>query len=143
MSAAETNNILNRILVLHNRSLPVYLSDAVPWMSGGRDEVREVLSTIASDDRRTVDRIGAFILQNDGDVAAGEFPMQFTSLHDLSIDYCLQKVIERQRNDVQFLEQAAAALERAPMAQALAEEALGAAKGHLQSLEELVQGASA
>ena len=50
---------------------------------------------------------------------------------------CLGKLIQRQHQDVQFLQQAVAALERSPLAQSLVEETLGAAKGHLESMQEL------
>ena len=89
--------------------------------------------------------IGSPNSENRDDVAAGEFPMMFTAWHDLSIEFCLAKMIQRQKEAIQFIEQAVAALDRFPLAKALVEEALGASRGHLESLQELteVQGSQA
>ena len=137
MSSAETNAILNQVIVLLNRSLAVYLGDARPWMGGAGPEVQETLAAIVGDQQQSADRLSELVLENGGDVMSGEFPMTFTSLHDLSIEFCLGKLIQRQQQDVQFLQQAVAALERSPLAKSLVEETLGAAKGHLESLQEL------
>ena len=137
MSSAETNATLNQVIVLLNRSLAAYLADARPWMGNAGPEAVATLDAIVQDQRDAADRLSHLVLDGGGDVASGEFPMRFTSLHDLSFEYCLGQLIQRQQQDIQFLEQAVAALERAPLAKSLVEETLGAAKGHLQSLQEL------
>ena len=141
MNAVDTNAILNSVIILHNRSLAVYLSDATPWMGKSGPEVAETLEAIAEDNRDIADKISRFVIENSGDVAAGEFPMTFTSLHDLSVDYLLTKLVQHQQEAVQFLQQAAARLELAPMAKALVDEALGAARAHYDSLKELTTAA--
>ena len=73
-----------------------------------------------------------------GEILQGEFPLEFTSLHDLSIDYLLGILIQRQENDITAIQECIEPLGSAPLAQALAEESLGAAKGNLDSLQELV-----
>ena len=72
------------------------------------------------------------------DVDPGEFPIQFTSLHDLSIDYLLEQLVKEQRAIISICEQAVNDLAADAMSQAVAQEAIGNAKAHLDSLQELV-----
>ena len=137
MEPVDTNEVLNRLSVIHNRSLPMYLSYASPTWRWGDDAARQTLGHIVDDQKEYVDRIGAMILDNDGTVRSGEFPMSFTGLHDLSFDFLLGKLIEHQKRDIDVIADCVDDLRRNPLAKALAEEALGAAKAHLQSLEEL------
>lgn len=133
---SSTNEILNRLLVLHERSLPVYLSYAPPEHLAWTPHIGRVLGQVADDHKRTVDRLGTLILENHGQVDRGEFPMSFTSLHDLSADYLLKLTIERQKKTISAIGKLADMLATAPYAQAAAREALGEAKGHLENLEE-------
>jgi hypothetical protein len=137
MSPPSTTEILNRLLVLHMRSLPVYLSYAPPNQIYSHDHARAVLTQIADDHKRTVDRFGALILDSGGTVDYGEFPMSFTSLHDLSLEYLVKVMIERQEKFIPVCERLADQLNMAPFAQAAAREVVGEAKGHLENLIEL------
>lgn len=137
MNSVSTNDVLNRIVVLHSRSLPVYLTFAPPWQMAGLTEAMTIIKQVADDNQRTVDRLASIILENGGTVDHGEFPMSFTSLHDLSAAYVLKLAIERQTKVVSAIEKLSDMLAMAPFAQAAGREALGEAKGHLQNLEEL------
>ena len=48
MNSVDTNAVLNRLRVIHNRSLPTYLTYAVPWSHAG-DEAAEDLFVLAAD----------------------------------------------------------------------------------------------
>jgi hypothetical protein len=137
MSPPSTTEILNRLLVLHVRSLPMYLSYAPPYQLGRHPQAKAVLDQIVDDQKRTIDRLGTLILDSGGTVDYGEFPMSFTSLHDLSLPYLLKLLVERQQKFVTACERLADALSMAPYAQAAAREAVGEAKGHLDNLLEL------
>ena len=137
MSPPSTTEILNRLLVLHMRSLPMYLSYAPPHELSRHERAKSVLNQIVEDQKRTIDRLGTLILDNGGTVDYGEFPMSFTSLHDLSLSYLLKLLIERQQKHVIACERLADQLSMAPYAQAAAREAVGEAKGHLENLQEL------
>jgi len=137
MNPVDSNSVLNDLVVLHNRSLPVYLSYASPTWHRGDEHAREVLNGIAADHRDTADRLAAWINEHDGVVDTGEFPMYYTGYHDLSFDFLLRQLIQEQEEDVSQIAGCVDKLRLAPLAKALAEEALGAAKGHLQSLQEL------
>jgi len=137
----ETNAIvrrLNALLQIHSRSLPVYLAYAQPWTPWGGERVIEVLRLVAEDQLRRVDQIANYIQELGDVVVTGAFPMDYTELHDLSADFVLHKAVRQQRQSVERIRQLSQELAADPRAKALAEEALGAAKGHLQTLEELI-----
>ena len=140
MMSPATNDVLNRLLVIHNRSLANYIVDASPWLRPGEEPAFKALSLIAADLRVTVDRIAHFILDNDGEVETGDYPLHFTRYNDLSLDYLLQEMIQVQVEDIVKIERCVDALSTAPTAKALAQEAHGAALGHLDSLKELLSG---
>ena len=137
MNAVNPIDVLNRLLVVHHRSLPMYLSYASPTWVRGDDRAREVLQTIAADHQQIVDRLGEMIVDSDGAVQFGGFPTRFTAYHDLSFDFLLNKLIEHQQRDVATIEESVAQLASAPLAQSLAQEASEMAKRHLGLLEEL------
>jgi hypothetical protein len=137
MSPPSTNEVLNRLLVLHERSLPMYLSYAPPAGIMRQPHAKAVLDQVVADQKRTVDRLAAIILDGNGIIEHGEFPMSFTSLHDLSLPYLLKLLIERQEKTIVACERLADSLNMAPYAQAAAREAVGEAKGHLENLQEL------
>ena len=137
MSPPSTTEILNRLLVLHMRSLPMYLSYAPPYELSRHEKAKVVLYRIVEDHKRTVDRLGTLILDSGGTIDYGEFPMSFTSLHDLSLSYLLKLLIDRQEKFITACERLADQLSIAPYAQAAAREAVGEAKGHLDNLREL------
>ncbi|MBP86727.1 MAG: hypothetical protein CMJ64_08430 [Planctomycetaceae bacterium] len=139
MSSADTINVLNRLVGIHNRSLPVYLTYASPAWERGDEAAREVLANISTDHTETVDRLAAMIVENGGTVDNGKFPIYYTGYHDLSFDFLLVRMILEQKQDITTIEQSITQLELSPLAKAAAQEALGAAKGHLESLEELKQ----
>ena len=93
---------------------------------------------MGSELERIADQLGEMILNNGGEVLPGEFPIEFTGLHDLSAAYLLGIIIDHQEKDIAAIQDCVNQLEADPFAQALAEESLGAAKGHLDSLQELV-----
>ena len=136
MSSLDTNAVLNRLLVLHHRSLPVYLSQAMPWLHRNNAAAQEALQSIAADHRATVDRLGAMIVAEGGAPTYGEFPLRYTALHDLSLDYLVTRMLDYERLLILRISECADLLRMNPAAQAAALESLGEAKAHLQSLQE-------
>lgn len=139
MNQTSSLEILNRLVVLHNRSLPRYLSEARPWTQPRDEAAWETLLQIAADQKAVVDRLGQMILDRGGVVELGEYPLQFTAKHDLSLEFLLRELVADQRRDVAVIEQSVGQLESDAMARAVAQEALGEAKGHLESLEGLAR----
>ena len=138
MNATETNSTLNRLRIIHTRSFAAYVYYAAPWIRKGFHGAADVLEVMGSEVERIADHLGEMILANSGEIIAGEFPIEFTGLHDLSVDYLLGVIIDHQEKDIAAIQECVNQLDANPLGQALAEEALGAAKGHLDSLQELV-----
>jgi hypothetical protein len=132
----ESNEVVNRLLVIDHRSLPMYLRDAPPWVgnNGQANEALQVLASIAKDQQRLVDELGEMLIDRNWPIIYGEYPLQFTAYHDLSLDFLLDRVIEHQRRDIARIEQCVAPLEHDPEGKAVAERALGSAKAHLENL---------
>ena len=137
MNAARVLDVLNRLYVLHARSLPTYLGYAHPWQSRGDEQASLTLQQIAADHAEMADRMGHVILRRDGVVEHGEFPMDYTDTHDLSLRFLLKRLIDAQQTLVSEIEGCVRGVEGDKSAKALADEALGMAKGHLDSLLEL------
>jgi hypothetical protein len=137
MTEVDTFDVLNRLAVLHHRSLATYLSYAQPAWKRGEEKAKQTIALIAADEQTTVDRLSEMIADAARTVNLGAFPMQYTGYHDLDFDFLLGKLIENQQDKILQIQESLEVLALVPMAKAAAEEALGAAKGHLQSLQDL------
>lgn len=130
---------LNRLLAIHVRSFATYLLEAGPWSSGRVDdeEIARTLRNMGRDQRALAERIYAAVQDRRGPVDSGSFPMEFTDKNDLSLDWLLREVLAYHRRDLAGIEQLARSLADDADAEALAQEALGTAKAHLEALESL------
>lgn len=137
MSQNNPVDILNQLIALHSTSLPVYLESAEPWAAESDRPALAVLSQIATDQQLMAARLRKAVLDLNGRVATCEFPIDFSGMHDLSLSYLLRVVVDRHVQEIAFIEKAVSALADCPIGLAMAEEALGAARGHLDSLREL------
>ena len=140
---ADKIEILNELLALHSTSLAMYLSNAKPWTIGSDPRATQALDEVAADHKRMVDRIGRVILGYDGIVRYGEFPMQFTDLHDLSTEFLISAVQNEQQSTDKRITEIVESLGEFPEALAVAQEAAGASKGHLDNLADLMAESSA
>lgn len=114
----------------------MYLVSAPPHRQLGDERSWETLQHIIDDQKLMIDKIADHVESLDGTPNQGEFPMEFTSMHDLSMEFIMQQTLTRQKNEVALIERISASLEPGTQAQALSQESLGAAKAHVQSLEE-------
>ena len=139
MNSVSEHDILNRLIVLHNRSLPMYLRYAVPWWSDRNGQAAELAGHITADQSEIGQSVGrTIVIDGDEDeVDNGEFPMVFTGLHDLSFDFLLEQMIRYQQRTIVAIERCVEQLPENRMSRPLAQEALGTAKAHLDSLCEL------
>ncbi|TWT33311.1 hypothetical protein [Blastopirellula retiformator] len=136
MFSSSTAQLLNQLAALHRHSLPAYLRFTRPWVGYEDEEAVDVLRQLASDHKYLVDKIVAQLEPLGLDLPLGQFPMEFTSLHDLSVEYLVKRTQQFQQGFVERLDDLAAVMPNEPPARELAEEALGMAKGHLKNLEE-------
>lgn len=131
---------LNRVLGTALRSFPQYLRWSRPWVPPGHERVLEALERIVSEQDAMAERAFDAIDDLGGLPDTGEFPMEFTDTHDLSIDYMLREAVGYGQQDISALEAAAATKNLTPHAEPLVVEALQMAKRHLATLEGLVPG---
>ncbi len=139
MKQIDTNSVLNRVVAMHARSLPVYLTDALPWSARGSEEGLESMKVIAEDQLLTVNRLADYIQLSGGAVRPGSFPMHFANWHDLSLEFLAGQAAKEQARNVMEIETLLPQLNGDPKAKALVEESLGAAKAHLDTLADLQQ----
>jgi hypothetical protein len=140
MSNGQTLNLLNRLLAIHQRSFPMYLCSAPPFTGEPDEMASDTLAQIVDDQTVMAKRITSLIVSSGGQPESGDFPMEFTDMHDLTIDFIVRRAVGYQVQDVASITACVDALRLSPVAHALAEEALGMAKGHLESLEEATIG---
>ena len=114
----------------------MYLASAPLHRQFGDEQAWETIQHIISDQKLMIDKIADYVEALDGTPNMGEFPMEFTGFHDLSTEFILQRALERQKNEAALIEQISADLDAGSQARALSQESLGAAKAHIQSLEE-------
>jgi hypothetical protein len=133
----NSTGALSHVLATLYRSLPMYLTQVDPWARHGDVRPREVLATIVADQRRDCHRIAELILDRYSRVELGEFPMEFTDLHFLSLDYLVGELVRHQKQDIATLEQCIVRLEHDPAGRSLTQEVLGSERAHLEMLEEL------
>ena len=91
MNRTDPIDVLNQLLRLLFRSLPVYLRETQFWTRGGDAPGLAVLQTIAADRKRFAKRLAAAIEQRGGVADAGRFPAAFTGLNDVSLEYILDR----------------------------------------------------
>jgi len=131
-------DLLNRLLAIQYRSFPMYLTAACPWTHQGDEKATAALGNIVADQKAMVQRIGEFILDSGGRVETGEYPMEFTDTHFLSLDFLLKELVRYQRGDVAAIEHIVSELADDRAVRELAEETLGMERAHLEALESLV-----
>lgn len=138
MIEPSTVKNLNRLLAIVSRSFPQYLQFSRPYVPPGHDYLIESLDSIVADQNALAERIGQILIDAHAPLRTGEFPMDYTDKHDLSIDYLVGVAVDFQDQDIAAICDIVEQLQTAPAAKALAEEGLGMAKGHLDSLREMV-----
>jgi len=137
MTPPDTTHILNRVLAVLCKSFPQYVHYSRPYIPPNRQEVLDTFEEIVNDQTMLAERISEQVSEAGGLPQLGNFPMEFTDTHDLNIDHLLREAIRYQREEIAALETCRDALSIDSTPRALVEEAVGMAKGHLESLEEL------
>jgi hypothetical protein len=137
MHSTNTNLALNELVVILNRSLPMYLSHAAPWVAYGHQEAQQTLDLLVADARHYATRISELLVARRHTVDLGEFPMAFTSLHDVSLDFLIEHLIAHQKRDLYRIEAITNRLSGDPEARAVAHEVLTNGQSHLKAIQSL------
>jgi bacterioferritin (cytochrome b1) len=143
MPSPDTIDVLNRVLEILERSFPQYLRYARPYIPPGRESIMQTIEQIVAGQDALAERVSQHIFESSGLPDHGDFPIEFTDTHDLSIDFLLQEAIDCVKQDIADLEECVEELRLAPVAQSLASEALGMTKGHLELLQKQATGGTA
>lgn len=143
MSQPATNQLLNRLLAIVGRSFPQYLTFSRPYIPAGRANLMETIESIVADQDVMTERLSQMLKDSNSPARQGDFPMEYTDLHDLDIDFLMRAAANYQRQDIESIAEVVDELRLAPAAQSLAEEVSGMTKGHLDSLLELLPEAAA
>jgi bacterioferritin (cytochrome b1) len=138
MSQQAIIGTLNRLMANQCYSLVNYLSDATPWTHPGNEELTEATRSIVADHEHYSQRLAHAIEDRGGSPNAGSYPMTFSSLNDLALDYLLAKLIQNQQHAIETNERCVAELEEDSQAQSLASEVLGSERAHLDILKEFL-----
>jgi hypothetical protein len=134
-SDTAANQALNEILVILHRSLPAYLSHAAPWVAFGNDEMHRVLARIVAEKEDHVHHLTELLDARRHTIDRGEFPMDFTSLHDVSLDFLVKQLIRDERQEVARIEACERRLAGDREGRVLVAEVLATAQRHLRWLE--------
>jgi hypothetical protein len=137
MLPRKTVAALERLLVTLYRSLPMYLTDAVPWTRQEDQRAIEVLRYIVADQKGACARIAHYLQSHHVPLNTGHYPMSFTDTNDLSLGFLVSLLSDSQKADIATIERLIPDLHSDPQALALAEESLGGARAHLEALQEL------
>ena len=140
---SQIPDTFNRLLAIHYRSLPMYMVWATPYRRAEDEHSWKTILQIVEDQKALSARIVELIADRNWRVDYGDFPITFTGSHDLALDFLVRRLAQWQKGTVTAIQECYEALADDPVAQALADECLGAAKGHLELLEELLAPAKA
>lgn len=134
MTETEELAILNQAFVRVYRSFGQYLREAAPVFDVGEETIQAILDRQADD----VERLGEYLVQEQGHVFPGAFPMEYSDLHFLKSSRLLQDWTAFQERHVQSLEGDLSRLEGSGSEGALLlTEIVKHEKEHLDRLREL------
>jgi len=137
MNDSEVTAVLNRLLHVLCRSLPMYLAEAKPFGRRRDQPLQEALASLVADQHALAGRVSRAISERGGRPEPGRFPIEFTGMNDVAIDFLLPELVRRQGHDVEAIQRCVADLVEVPDVRSLAEETLRSAKGHLDALREM------
>lgn len=139
MNPPEVVSVLNRLLHVLCRSLPMYLEDAKPWTRRDDEQAQRALADIVAEQRVLAANVAEAILEHRGRPDPGRFPIEFAATNDLTLDFLQQKLVEYQHRDLAAIRRCLAELESMPRLRPLAKKALAGAKTHLDILQEMTK----
>ena len=135
MTEAEELAILNQAFVRTYRSYGQYLREAAPVFDVGQETIEAILDRQAAD----AERLGAFIVQRQGNLYPGFYPTELGDPHFLNSSFVLHDWIAAQEKLVSALEGDLARVEGAEgEGIAILTEIVQHKKEHLARLRELV-----
>jgi hypothetical protein len=138
MTATLDLDRLNDLLIGLSRSLLQYTQEAWPWTpeTDGADR-REMLERLAARQQESVRELAESLDARGHPVRFGTYPERFTSLHYVSLQYLLDRIVANQKTLVEECERATRDTADDPEARELLEQILGREKEILGELRRL------
>ncbi len=138
MTEADTIDVLNRLLAIEYRSLPMYLQSIKTPVHRGDQRVATTLARIADDQQEMAGRISRLTERLGGTPELGEPRIDFTDTHFLSLEFLVKRLLREAQRDVAAIQQCVAELADNVEASELAQEVLGSERAHTEALESLI-----
>lgn len=140
MAETVSSTPLNDLLIEIGRSLLQYVSECWPWAPRGQEAVREALDRMAAEQRALAGKL-ARLLDDRGEIIDfGSYPTEYTSLHYVSVDFLLQRILRNQEALVRSSDSLARAAEADPECGPLLTEIADVNRKHLDELRRLAAG---
>ncbi|MGD0382300.1 MAG: hypothetical protein ABSA77_02185 [Thermoguttaceae bacterium] len=134
----SATDVLHQFLHMLCRGLPAYVVEINPWMQPGHGPLGKALANLAADRRLFANRTAQALLERGEYPDPGTFPLEYTGLNDVSIEYLTGEIIDSLQLDIEILPEFSAQLAEIPELHALAEEILGNTIGHAEILEKMM-----
>ncbi len=133
----SVTDVLNQLLHLLLRGLPMYVVELNSGTQPERHPLRKALANLAADRRLLANRTNQAILDRGAYPDPGPFPLEYTGLNDVSIEYLTNEIIDSLHVDIEILQEISAQLASIPELHALTEEIIGNTTGHAEILEKM------
>jgi hypothetical protein len=136
----RTQALLQEILRREGRSLMLYVWDAYPWTAArGEPDLAELRKLIRAE-AEGVAGLGQYLVRRRVPLPVHEpYPVEFTAVNFIALDYLLPRLAEAERDGVAALERDLAGL-RDPEARAEVERLLAVKRANLSALATLAAG---
>jgi hypothetical protein len=135
MIDARTQHLLQAVLRRQVLSLLQYVRDAFPWVGAGEGPLLAQVRQVMNEDLQAVGELTRFLDRKKIMPGYfGSYPMAFTSINFVSLDYVLPLLAEAQRREVAGLERDLAGVTD-PEAREQVQKLLDLKRRHLATLE--------
>ena len=131
------NADLNQLVIELGRSFLQYVGQCWPWTELDAQAERETINTLMARQQTHVASLTDFLIRRGEAADFGTFPMAYTDLHYVSLDYLLAELIENEQALVAGLEGAHKSSANDPEAACLLDGMLAGERDNLKQLQDL------
>lgn len=137
MIDAHSQTLLQNILRRESRSVLSYVAEAYPWTTSTEEKTWTDLQTLIAAECAAAVCLGRFLVRRRIPLPyLPSYPVQFTTINFLALDFLLPRLIEHERQSIADLERDLAEI-KDPSGRAEVEKLLALKRRHLPQLEEM------
>ena len=134
---AQTQTLLQEIFHRESRSLLQYLQESFPWTTAENQAAVVQLKKMSAEEREGAARVARFLRRHQIDLPyLGSFPMEFTTINFIGLDYAAPLLVKSERAAVADLERDLSRITDSE-ARSLVQGILTVKQRHLKDLETL------